>query len=260
MQDYSKARKYLEKLVTVDPSTAWAHEARAMILWMYDRNWEEADKEYQKAVELDAPRLYRYGDFLEWMGRRDENLAWIEGRLQVADPFAAATQTMAGWQLLWAGEYDRAVVQAEKALQLEPEWVDPLVIISFSYELRGMEKEAFEAALESMKSQGADAEELRAARESFKESGMKGVRRLNRYHRQEDRSPRPIQLAMDSLRLGDKDLAFEWLERSWEQPLWGTENAPSSPLLDPIREDPRFEELLRKQKLPEEVIARHLAR
>ena len=60
-------------------------------------------------------------------------------------------------------------------------------------------------------------------------------------------------------KLGDKDKAFEWLERAWSKPLWGYENAPSCFFWDPLRSDPRFEALLRKLDLPEEAIQRHLA-
>ena len=70
---------------------------------------------------------------------------------------------------------------------------------------------------------------------------------------------RPELNARAYIETGDKDKAFDWLEKSWENPLWGTENAPSSPRWDPLRDDPRFEELLRKQNLPEEVIQKHLA-
>jgi hypothetical protein len=70
---------------------------------------------------------------------------------------------------------------------------------------------------------------------------------------------RPIAQARYHVRVGHYDEAFKWLSKAWDLPLWGMENAPSAYLWDPLRSDARFEELLRKQKLPEEAIQRHLA-
>jgi len=54
--------------------------------------------------------------------------------------------------------------------------------------------------------------------------------------------------------LADKDRTLEWLEKGWELPLWGNEAAPSAPHFDFLRDDPRFEQLLRKLGLPEEAL------
>jgi len=69
-----------------------------------------------------------------------------------------------------------------------------------------------------------------------------------------------MKVVQGYLSIADKDKAFEWLGKSSGQPLWGYENAPSSLFLDPLRDDPRFEQLLRKLNLPNAVIAKHLAR
>ena len=102
-------------------------------------------------------------------------------------------------------------------------------------------------------------EELAAMRQAFEESGMNGVWRLILEDRLKQPSPRPISVASLYARIGEKDLAFEWLEKTWSYPLMGYEVAPSSRNHDPLRDDPRFEELLRKLNLPEEAIQRHLA-
>ena len=86
---------------------------------------------------------------------------------------------------------------------------------------------------------------------------MKGATRWQ-LDRQLEESHRIDVIANDYARLGDKDNAFQWLEKSWSRPLFGFKHAPSNPQMDPLRCDPRFEELLRKQKLPEEAIRRHL--
>jgi len=72
-------------------------------------------------------------------------------------------------------------------------------------------------------------------------------------------NPKLVDVAILYAKLGDKDKAFAWLEKAWSKPLYGHEDAPSCFFWDLLRDDPRFEALLRKQDLPEEAIQRHLA-
>ncbi len=106
---------------------------------------------------------------------------------------------------------------------------------------------------------GVSEEEKRRLRELINELGMDSVRRweLDRRLSGQDRC-RPERIAWLYAVIGECDRAFEWLEKSWEQPLWGSENAPSCFWWDPLHGDPRFEQLLRDQNLTEEVIQRHL--
>ena len=121
-----------------------------------------------------------------------------------------------------------------------------------------MEGQAFEAELNGLRLRGVTEAEMRAVREAFQHSGVKGVIRWRLEKIQKDKRS-AIHLAMTYVELGEKDQAFEWLEKSWDLPLWGGENAPSNRQLDPLRGDLRFEQLLRKLNLPEEAIQRHLA-
>jgi hypothetical protein len=118
-----------------------------------------------------------------------------------------------------------------------------------------MEEEFLEAELQLAKMLDISEDRIAKAKEDFKESGLRGFGLTLT----EPIESKPIGKALHLLMLGNKDEAFAWLAKSWELPLWGYENAPSNRLLDPIRDDPRFAELLRKQKLPEEVIQRHLS-
>jgi hypothetical protein len=121
-----------------------------------------------------------------------------------------------------------------------------------------MEREAFAASSNAYEASHASREELAAREEALEESGMEGVRRweLDRLLTRE--SPDPIRVARLYAHLGDKDKAFEWLEEAWSKPLYGMQHAPTCHFWDSLRKDPRFEELLRKQKLPEDAIARHM--
>ena len=71
-------------------------------------------------------------------------------------------------------------------------------------------------------------------------------------------SRRPMHNVMRFAKLGQKREALDWLERTWEGTLDGYEEAPLNPVFDSLRDDPRFEELLRRQKLPDEAIQKHL--
>jgi hypothetical protein len=100
---------------------------------------------------------------------------------------------------------------------------------------------------------------LQTLRERFDSSGLKGVRRWRLEEALEKPVKFPGRIATTYALLGENDQAFEWLEKLWERPLWGFEAAPSNPAWDSLQDDPRFEQLLRKLKLPEKAIQRHLA-
>ena len=235
-----------------------AHRVKARKLWTVDRNWIEAEREYRKAKDLDPSSQVNYG-FLEWMGLREERLAQLEREAEQADPLSFIQQNSLGWGFLWNREYDRAIEQAKRAIALEPESADPYAIISISYKLMGMEREAFENFLETLRRDGATDAELLELKEAFRESGIGSMIQYNLGRRLTQPNLRPIAIAVGYSGLEDWDKAFEWLEKSWNEPLEGNENAPSNPQFDSIRDDPRFEQLLRKQNLPEEAIQRHLA-
>jgi tetratricopeptide (TPR) repeat protein len=234
---------------------------KARILWQYERKWKEAEEEYTKAFELD-PNLIKDIGFFNWMGRRQEAFDEIEKGVEQSDPLNMLHQLLLGWQFLFLREFDRAIKQATKAMALDPEHrsPSPYQILEASYEQKGMEEKAFETRLQWLQLRNTSEERIAALREAFDDGGLEGVRRL-----QPDPEPpegaRPDLPAAHFARLGDKDKAFEWLEKAWcsELPLWGFEKAPSCWRWDSLRSDPRFEELLRGVNLPEEPIQKHLA-
>jgi tetratricopeptide (TPR) repeat protein len=194
------------------------------------------------------------------MGRREEFEAEIEKQVEQSDPLSAIQQRVLGWRFLSYGDYDRAIEQANKTLAIDPQSGGAYFILRASYLKKGMEQEALEALLQSLRVSDGDEERIAELQKAFEESGWEGVKRLLSGP-EPGESSNPISNAMDFAGLGDKDKAFEWLEKawSWDLPLWGFENAPTNPAFDSLKEDPRFEELLRKQNLPEDAIQRHLA-
>lgn len=101
-RDYAGARNALEKLIEADDSTILAHEAKAQILWQFERNWEGAETFYNLAKERD-PSYQTGTGFLEWMGRRDEVFATLESDLEGANPLSTLRQLAIGYRLLANG-------------------------------------------------------------------------------------------------------------------------------------------------------------
>jgi serine/threonine protein kinase len=259
-EGYDIARAHWDKLIQTDDSSIIAHYCKAYVSWSYDKDWKRAEAELDRVKELDPNfttfslvEMFFYHTYLEWMGRREERLSLEERSLKLADPLSVLHQVMPGWAFLWNREYDRAIEQANKALALEPELVEAYPLLSLCYEQKGMTDEAFAASLEGARLRDRSDEELAAMQKAFDQEGLRGVRRL--------RTPmemKPLERAMYFASIGETDQAFEWLEKIWAFPLNGYEFAPINPFFDPLRDDPRFEQLLRKLDLPEEAIQRHL--
>jgi hypothetical protein len=115
--------------------------------------------------------------------------------------------------------------------------------------------EAFAACVESQRLRKRSQEQLAALQKAFEEGGLSGVRKQTRPKEWHN----ALEAAAYYAKLARKDEAFKWLEEAWSEPLWGYEDAPSAYIWDPLRDDPRFEHLLRKLNLPEEAIERQLA-
>ncbi len=261
-EDYNRAKTYLKKIVEIDDSTALGHWAKGSILFRWDREWGEAEAEFKRAVEIDS--AIEGGKWLlDWIGRREGRITVIERELGLSDPLSTVQQVMIGYAFLWSREYDRAMEQAEMALALDPQYSEPYLMLYFCYGLKGMEQEAFDSFVAAVERDatffGSDLSALHTLRERFDASGVKGLWEWELDFHLEQPVKFPYRIAVSYALLGEKDQAFEWLERLWELPLWGYEAAPSSPVWDSLRDDPRFEQLLRKLNLPEEAIQRHLA-
>jgi len=129
---YAEARKYLEKLIEVNDSTALAHWTNAEILWKYDQKWIEADREYKRAESLDPTYETPLG-FLDWMGRSKEALIQLERQIESIDPFDMIQLLTTGYSLLFHREFERTIEQANNVLILEPKDNNAFIILALAY-------------------------------------------------------------------------------------------------------------------------------
>ncbi len=247
----AKARAAAIKALEIDDTLGEAQAALAEVE-VLDWNWPAAERGFKRALELSPnyPTAHHwYAEFLSRFGRHDEAVREIR-RAQELDPLSIPISAIAGHVLMMARRYDEAIAQFKRTLEMDENFHLARVWLAETYLNKGMYEEAInegEKRMEFRKAQRReDFAELRAA---YRESGVRGFneKRLELQEKAHETgtSVRPFVMAKLYVQLGDKDRAFEWLEKVVEmRESDGYLNV--DPMLDPLRGEPRFQELLRK--------------
>ncbi len=246
------ATKALEK----DDKLADAHARLALVRLNYRWDWPASEKEFKRALELNPSQAYThhdYGHYLMAMGRGEDSVAESKRSVEL-DPFDQVLVACVGWQSLYARHYDEAVQYAEKAIRIAPNNGWGRTILGWGYEQKSMFKEAIE--------QFQNAIPLLSEAEAMPTASLahvlaiSGRRReaeavLTRLKERAKKSYVPaLDIAVVYAGLGEKDRAFEWLERAYEERSGRLVYIKGDPRLDALHPDPRFEDLVRRIGLP----------
>jgi tetratricopeptide (TPR) repeat protein len=246
-----KAKDAALKALSLDNNLAEAHTALGLILHIYDYDFAGAEREHLRAIELNpnySTAHHFYGILLSYLGRHEESLAHLERALEI-DPFSLIITRGYGERLIFARRYDDAITQLKKTLELDADFELAHFSLAIAYQMKDNYAEAVE---EYAKYQEQIGEPQTAAimRESYSKSDWQGFLRMITEKRIRFNSPLD-NLATFYAALGEKDKAFAKLNKSYEN----RENIMSQlkvdPRLDSLRDDPRFQELLRKVGFPQ---------
>ncbi|NLP10778.1 tetratricopeptide repeat protein [bacterium] len=248
---FSKSKAAAIKAVELDDKLAEAHAALAIATLFYDWDWESAERGYKRALELNpnsADAHREYAIYLGMIGRHRESIAEVQRALDL-DPFNLAVRALVG-ELFWYGrEYDRAIEQLQKTLELDPNFARVHLVLWGVYEAKGMYSEAVATWQKYLSLTGVSPEEVAAVGNAYATGGMRGVYRWW-LERSKEKSKqgyvRPIYFAWDYAALGEKDQAFAWLEKAYQERSSGLLFLKVDPSFDNLRSDPRFTALLKK--------------
>jgi TolB-like protein/Tfp pilus assembly protein PilF/predicted Ser/Thr protein kinase len=249
---FRNAKAATLKALALDDTEWEAHRALAGILTWGDWDWAAAERQWNRIIELDPNNpegLSGYSNFLMHMGRPDEAMAVSERALKL-DPFNVKNQSFHALDLLYVRRYDDAIAVARTALRMQP---DAPVARRALYEallMKGMYDEDLALDREAF---AGDRELTEALERGYAEGGYSGSQKrladvaAARFGKAG--GMRAWDLANKYLYAGDRDRALEWLERAYEE---RDGNMPyiGLPIYDSLRSDPRFEDLLRRMKLP----------
>lgn len=250
-ESYEKARESALKALELDPDLAEAHTALAYTKMYYFWDWEGSDREYRRAIEINpnyATAHQWYSEYLAGMGRFDEALAEIR-RAKEIDPLSPVINAGEVWILYFARRYDDAIEHGRRLVESNPEFAEVNEYLKRSYDQKGMYSEAINMRQMRRKLVGLDFKEtsaLRKAAAATDHDGYWKARLEQELEEAKTEGPATYDLAEIYAQLGDKDRAFEWLEKAFEQRTYFMMYIKVAPNLDPVRSDPRFTEMLRR--------------
>jgi tetratricopeptide (TPR) repeat protein len=251
---FPKARKAAEKALDIDNRLPEAHTSLGLVMFQYDWDWEGAEKEFKRAIELNpsyAPAHQFYADLLKSQGRFDDALAEM-GHAQALDPLSLAINTGVGHVLYLSRQYDPAIEQYQKAIKLDPEFVQARLWFGRPYLQKRMYKEAIAELNHAVTLSGGSTISLAMLGHAYAASGnKKEAEKINEKltERSKHHYVPSYWIAMLRIGFGDKDESLTWLERAFQERSSWLVWAGVEPRFDTLRSDPRFASLMAKMKL-----------
>jgi TolB-like protein len=243
---YEKAREAANKALTIDQNLAEAHTTLGAVKAYYDWDWTGGEEELKRAIELNPnyPTAHqRYSLFLPIFGRFDEAIAEAK-RAQQLDPLSLILNENVGDAYQLARRYDEAEAQLKKTLELDPNFYVARGTLARLYEAKGMYKEALQQNLA-----GARPEIAGKVMKLYDEAGIQGVWRVQLADMLKNPEVSPMSVAQVYVKLGDKDKAFEWLNKALDTRGVGLTYLVADARFDSIRSDPRYIALLERANL-----------
>lgn len=248
-----KSRSAAEKAIELDDSLSDAWTALGTSTFWYLFDWQSAEKQYQRALDLDSNNVqahFLYAHLLSNTGRHEAALSEIR-RAKELDPIGLMPNAIYGQVLLFAGHTDDALAALKATLDMKPDFWLTHLFMSRAYCAKGMWPESVEAASRANNITGDNAESLALVGYGLAKSGDKeGSRRiLAQFEQRATATYVPAyDLAVLNVGIGNNSKALDLLETSYNrrEPLMvfiGVE-----PKWDVLRQDPRFIELMKKMK------------
>jgi serine/threonine-protein kinase len=247
-ESLAKAKQAAKRALELDETLAEAHRSLSTINLNYDWDWPAAERECRRALELnpgDALNHQQYGWYLGLMGRFDESLTELK-RAEMLDPLSAVINGAIGSNYYWSGKYDLAVEQYRKLIEFNPNVGFTRIFLGEAY----LKQRKFpEAIAEIQKAGQFGVMQTATLGYAYAVSGNRAEAEKMLSQLQALSSQKyvpPFVIAMIYAGLGEKDQAFDWLEKAYEEHSVWMPWLKVDPKFDSLRSDPRFVDLMRR--------------
>jgi len=214
----AKARAFTNRAFEIDDMLSESHYALAQIKFYFDWDWAGAEEEYRRAIELNPNNSLAHGE-LAWnlmvRGRFEEAITEAQRCLQI-NPISYPPNMSMVWIYHLARQHDKAIAHCRQYAELDPDDFKIYGDFIIVYEQTGQYEEAIWARQKQMTLSGAQSEAIESLSRAYSESGPDGywLWLLEKWKGHYDSLP--AYIAMYYGQLGDKDQAFAWLEKAYE--------------------------------------------
>jgi TolB-like protein/Flp pilus assembly protein TadD len=247
---YLKAKAAALSSIELDGRLADAHTTLGVVSLFYDWDWPVAERAFKRAIALepeDARAHRRYAVGLMWMGRFDEAIREAERARQLA-PVDPEINHNVALLLYFARRYDEAILEARKTLEMDSHFSQAHRTLGRALVEERRYDQAIAAFHQAIASGGVQLLKAELGHAYAVSGRTREARRMLGELRQlaSKRYVSPYDMAILHVGLGEKDQAFDWLEKSYaERERWMV-TLKVAPALDPLRSDPRFADLVRR--------------
>jgi tetratricopeptide (TPR) repeat protein len=254
---YAHAREALRKALALDQTLGEAHSSLGWLSWRYDWNWPLAEREFKDAVELNPNYVAGHEEltwYLAWSGRRVEALTELASMARLDLAFSSHTAVESGIYY-HQRDYKTLVEVSRRFVALNPDEWPGHYFLAVGYDGLGQEPDAVSEYQKAVELSHGDTDTRAGLAHAYAGMGRRAEagKILNDLLRQSEKSyVSPYMIATIYAGLGDKDRAFHFLERAYQ------ERSPDIPYflkadlrLDTLRSDPRFQDIVRRVGFPQ---------
>jgi eukaryotic-like serine/threonine-protein kinase len=252
---FPKGKAAAETALQLDPDLAEAHTSLAALLWLHDWQWEEAQREFKRSLEL-SPTYptgnHWYAEYLMTMGRHEDFMARLKNG-QDLDPLSLIINVAVGWALYFGGRYDEAIEQLQRTVELDPNYPVTYWILGLALRKTGRYELAITEGEKGGKLSGGSPMIRAALAHTLGAAGRlaEAGQILDDLTSQAQQNyVAPYFFAGIHVGLGENERALEYLEKAYEEHSNWLIYLHIDPSMDGLRDDPRFQDLLRRIGLP----------
>jgi TolB-like protein/DNA-binding winged helix-turn-helix (wHTH) protein/Flp pilus assembly protein TadD len=255
---FPRAKAAATKALALDDNLSEAHTSLAFIQDLYDWGWASAEKEYKRALALNpgyATAHQWYASHLMVMGRNGEAIAELK-KAESLDPLSLIISADLADVLCVAHFLDESVQQSQKAIEMDPHFAVAHYLLGQALEQKHKHDEAIAEFRRAIELSGGNTTFESNLAHAYAVSGrkqeaMKIVKDLE--NRQSQNSSTDASIALIYVGLGDNDRAMIWLNKAYRARF--NPSILMRPVFDPLRSNPRFQDLLHRIGLPSRVRA-----
>jgi len=254
-EGFEKAKAYALKAIELDDSLAEAHASLAWVLFIYDWDWEGAEYEFRRAIELDpryATAHQWYAFLLSTKGAMGESL--VEGHTAVElDPGSVSARRTLGIAYCYARRYDQARYHLERAIAMNPNAEETYRMLGLTLALEGQMDEALRVLRETVAMPDSGTYSRATLAYVLGRTGQEAEARSILAELEATAATEyvsPVAFATIFIGLGDYDRALDWAEKAVDARRGWVAYLNVNPILDPMRRHPKFEMLVKRMQLP----------